>query len=164
MKVSTDELVKNNMRLSPRVRLFAFFSLVPTLIFIVCCSSHHSGLKHKPHEQLRKVIEKVWQAKVLKNREAVYAFLDQKYRKEVTLNEFMSKKSTDIQSFTLLNIDIQAHEAISLVEFKAIKMGYLLKLKTREKWICENGHWHLNLSAMTQEGPFGPTRPHNLTE
>lgn len=147
--------MKNNMRLSLLKRL-AIFSLVPTLLLIACSSVHHAGLKHQPREQLRKVIEQVWQAKVLKNQETIYAVLDSEYRKKTSLKEFISKKNVDIKSFTLLDIDIQGHEAISFVEFKAIKMGYLFNLKTREKWLYEKGRWHLNLTAMSKEGPFKP--------
>ncbi len=100
-------------------------------------------------ESLDQKIQQEWTARKSRNMEAVYEMTAQAHKKEVSRGDFLQRNHIYIEDYTVKDVKIEesGKEAFATVDYLTNQMGFKFTFTAKEKWIWENGEWHLQLPS-----------------
>ncbi|MCP4110135.1 MAG: hypothetical protein GY749_32205 [Desulfobacteraceae bacterium] len=131
-------------------------SLIIIFFLMMFSACAHVATSPDNTEALRQKVEAEWTAKVEKDWGTVYDMLVEEYKNLIDRNTFIQRANIHIQEFSVEEVKIvePGKEASAVVKNTIFQMGFEFKKTSKEKWIWENGDWHLYLPPATALGPF----------
>lgn len=126
------------------------------LIAIGVGSFFYSGNKEEFSEAaLKNNVEKLWNARINRDKKIIYTLLDDAYKKGVTEEQFLKKgdyQITGTYEIKEIKMDSDKKVATVTVKFKSMQMGYQIEPTILEHWLFENNEWHVGYSM--RKNPF----------
>ncbi|MDM8526276.1 hypothetical protein QUF80_23100 [Desulfococcaceae bacterium HSG8] len=129
-------------------RLFFYILL---LVLLTGCTNPGSN-----EEVLKQKVQKQWDARLKSDWGVVYDMTTDSYKKLIDRNSFIRKANIQVAEFSIKEVKIlkPGKEASASVDCTTIQMGFKFNRTIKEKWLWENGGWHLYLPPATVSGPF----------
>ena len=113
-------------------------------VFVGCSSAPEGN-----EQALRETITREWNAKVNKDWGVVYDLTADAYQGKMDRDLFVQKANVNVKEFSIKEVQITepGRKALAVVDYSHSHKGFDFKTTSREKWVWENGGWHLDLDA-----------------
>lgn len=128
--------------------------LISASVMLGACAHLKGGAGAGSEEALRQRVLMEWEAKVNKDWGVVYDLAVDEYKEKVSLSGFLQGCNLDVREFSIKEIEIlePGKKAVATVECQTYNMGMPFQFTFKEKWLLENGAWHLELTPLGLPG------------
>ncbi len=135
-------------------RLTCLVIIFFVMVFSAC--AHVATTSPDSEEALRQKVQAEWNAKLKKDWGTVYDMTVEEYKKLIERNIFIQRANIHVKNFSIEEVKIlePGKEASAVVKNTIIQMGFEFNKTAKEKWLWENGDWHLYLPPGTASNPF----------
>lgn len=98
-------------------------------------------------EALEKAVQTMWDARAARDWPAVYNMTSNEFRQKISLEIFVMKSNIHVTEYDIKEVTLleSKKEGKAVVDYTMNQMGFEFKTTAREKWVWEEGAWHLNI-------------------
>lgn len=126
-------------------RIIIFFVCVLLLFAVAYQVSGPAGSKA---DALNQKVRTEWEARVSKDWGTVYDMTTDAFKKKISRSNFVTRAVVHVENYSIKEVKIleSGTEALAIINYTMNQMGFQFNTTARERWLWENGDWHLNLA------------------
>ncbi len=135
-------------------RCFLIRNILIVYVIVISAACTQQGTSSSDSEAaLKQRVQALWEAKAGKNWGAVYDMSTDSYKKTINRNDFIQRANIQIEAFDIkeIGITVPKKEGRAVIAYTLNQMDFKFHTNAKEKWIWENGGWHLYLPPDTMK-------------